>query len=142
MTANVTDWIAYASARGDTVADDSASAAALVRATDYIAYNYLNRLLPGYDSTLAVVEPATYIAAKLELATPGFFNKTFSPDQQKVLTAVDGVKWTPIAGSKGGFSGAMPVCTFIEAMFEPYVTDREGANFSFMTIGKTEVRSL
>ena len=141
MTATVADWIAYASARGDTVADNAASAAALVRATDHIAYRYLNRLLPGVDATtLAVVDPATYEAAKIELATPGFFTVTFSPDQQKTLTGVGDIKWTPVAGGKGGFESATPVSTIIAAMFDPYVTDRDGPYFGFTTLCRTAAR--
>ena len=141
MTATVAGWITYASARGDTVADDAASASALVRATDHIKYTYLNRLLPGLDATtLAVVDPATYEAAKLELATPGFFTVTFSPDQQKTLTGVGDIKWTPVAGGKGGFESATPVSTIIAAMFDPYVTDRDGPYFDFATIGRTAAR--
>ena len=141
MTATVTGWITYAGARGDTVADDAASASALVRAIDHIAYRYLNRLLPGVDATtLAVVDPATYEAAKLELATPGFFLTTYSPDQQKTLTGVGDIKWTPVAGGKGGFESATPVSTIIAAMFDPYVTDRDGPYFDFATIGKTAAR--
>ena len=137
MTATVAGWITYAADRGDTVADDAASAAALVRGMDHIAYRYLNRLLPGYDETLAVVEPATYEAAKIELATPGFFAKTFTPDQQKVLTGVGSIKWTPIGGDMGGFEAATPASTLIEAMFDPYVTDRRGPHFAFTALGVT-----
>lgn len=138
MAATVAAWITYAGLRGDTVANDADSEAALVRAQDYIAHRYLNRLLPGLDAdTLAVVEPATYEAAKLERATPGFFTKTFTPDQQKVLTEVKGIKWTPVTGGKGGFEDATPVSTLIEAMFDPYVTDRRGPFYGFMTVGKT-----
>ena len=141
MTATVTDWITYASARGDTVVDNAASAAALVRATDHIAYRYLNRLLPGLDATtLVVVDPATYEAAKRELATPGFFSVTYSPDQQKTLTGVGDIKWTPVAGGKGGFESATPVSTIIAAMFDPYVTDRDGPYFEFATLGRTVAR--
>lgn len=134
MTATIDGWIAYGGSRGDTVLDDDPHNAALVRAMDYIAYNYLNRLLPGVDAgSLDVVEPATYQAAKLELGTPGFFTKAYTPGQQKVLTEVKGVKWTLIPGA----SGKAPVSTLIESMFEPYVFDRSRPGFAFATIGKT-----
>jgi len=135
---DVAGWIAYAAARGDTVADDASSATALVRAVDHIAYHYLNRLLPGLDAaTLVVVDPATYEAAKLELATPGFFNQSFTPDQQATLSDAGGVKFTQIPGMKAGFEAATPTSTLIAAMFEPYVVDRDGPYFGFATRGKT-----
>jgi len=137
MVATVAGWITYAADRGDTVADNAASAAALVRAKDHIAYRYLNRLLPGYDDTLAVVDPGTYEAAKLELATPGLFAGTFTPDQRKVLTGVGSVRWTVVSGGKGGFQDASATSVLIEAMFDPYVTDRRGPHFGFTAVGKT-----
>jgi hypothetical protein len=138
MAATVAAWITYAAAGGDAVSDDADSAAALVRAQRHIAHHYLNRLLPGVDATtLAVVDDATYEIAKLELATPGFFNKVYTPAEQKVLTEVKGIRWTPVAGGKGGFQDATPVSTLVDAMFDPYVTDRRGPFFGFMTVGKT-----
>lgn len=118
MTATVADWITYAAARGDTVADDADSAAALVRAQDYIAYTYANRFYS--QPTDELIEEATYEAAKQELATPGFWSKTFTPDQQKVLTEVKGIKWT-IRGDASGVDAATPVSTKIEAMLRPYI---------------------
>lgn len=119
----LTDWIAYAAARGQTVADDAASAAALVRGADHIKYRYVARLNAPYDDTLEVVEPATYEAAWLELQTPGFFSTSYTPAQQKVLTEVKGIKWTVAGNTKGGWQDAMPESTLIAAMFEPYITD-------------------
>lgn len=137
MAATVAGWIAYAALRGDTVADDADSATALVRAQDYIQHRYLNRLLPGLDAgSLEVADPATYEAAKLELATPGFWNKTFSSDQQKVLTEVKGIKWT-VRGDASGTEGATPTSTLIDAMFAPFVTNREGPSFGFLAVGRT-----
>jgi hypothetical protein len=67
------------------------------------------------------IEQATYDAANLELATPGFWSTTFSNDQAKVLTGVDTIRWTPITmGSKtdtGRAADAVrPVSTKIDAM--------------------------
>lgn len=120
MAATVAGWIAYAAERGDTVADDAASAAALVRAQDYILHNYVTRFASGYDVDSDYVDEATYEAAKLELATPGFFSKTYTPDQQKVLTEVSGIKWT-VRGEVSGTDAATPVSTKIEAMLRPYM---------------------
>lgn len=120
MTATVTGWIAYAGARGTTVVDDTASAAALVRATDYITHHYVSRFASGYDIDSPNVDPAIYEAANLELATPGFFNKTYTPDQQKVLTQVEGIKWT-VRGDASGAEAATPKSTLIEALLGPYM---------------------
>ena len=138
MAVSVAGWIAYAAARGTTVTDNAASAAALVRAQDHIQHRYLNRLLPGLDAaTLPVVDPATYEAAKLELATPGLFSAVYTPDQQKTLTRVGDISWTPLSGAKAGFEAATPTSTLIDAMFDPYVTDRQAPYFAFRTIGAT-----
>lgn len=120
MSATVTGWIAYAADRGDTVADDADSAAALVRAQDYILHHYVTRFASGYDATSDYVEEATYEAAKLELATPGFWTKTFAPAEQKTLVAVGDVKWQ-VRGDASGSAAATPVSTKIEAMLRPYL---------------------
>lgn len=126
MTATVAAWITYAAARGDTVADDAASAAALVRAQDYIAYHYVNRFGSTVVVDDAVLDAATYEAAKLEMATPGFWSKTFTPDQQKVLTEVKGIKWA-VRGDASGTDAATPVSTKIEGMLRPYMVTVAGA---------------
>lgn len=137
MYGSLSGWRAYATARGNnspTAAADAVAEAALVRASDHIQYRYVANLLPGYDETLAVVEPATYEAANLELATPGFFAKTYTPDQQKVLTQAGPIKWTVIGDGSKTY-GAMPSSTLIEAMFEPYIEDRDAPGFMFQSIG-------
>lgn len=126
MTATVAAWITYASARGDTVTDDAASAAALVRAQDYIAHHYVNRFGSTVVVDNGILDAATYEAAKLELATPGFWSKTFTPDQQKVLTEVKGIKWT-VRGDASGTDAATPVSTKIEGMLRPYMVTVAGA---------------
>lgn len=123
MTATVAGWITYAAARGTTVADDADSAAALVRAADYIEYHYLNRV--GSTPPDTISDNATYEAATLELATPGFWTKTFTPDQQKVLTKVGDIQWS-VRGSASGTDAATPVSTKIEAMFRPYMVTLAG----------------
>lgn len=125
MAVTVAGWITYAASRGTTVADDVASAAALVRATDYIAFHYVNRFAAGFDATNENVDEATYEAANVELATPWFFSKTYTPDQQKVLTAVGGIKWT-VRGDATGPDAATPISTNIEAMLRPYLATLTG----------------
>lgn len=128
MAATVAGWITYAADRGTTVADDADSAAALVRAQDHILYNYITRFMTGYDADSDYVDEATYEAAALELATPGFFSKTYTPDQRKVLTEVKGIKWQPVEGTVGGGAdSATPVSTRIEAMLRPYIDRTPGA---------------
>ncbi|WP_299663849.1 hypothetical protein [uncultured Ruegeria sp.] len=122
MIGTVADWITYAAERGTTVADDAASAAALVRASDYIQYNYLQHFAEDFDQSSEVLENATYEAANLELATPDFFSKTFTADQQKVLTEVKGIKWTAV-GDASGVDAARPMSTKIHAMLEPYMLE-------------------
>lgn len=137
MAASLVGWRAYAAARGNqapTVAADDVAGAALVRASDHIRYAYVARLLPGYDESLAVVEPATYEAANLELATPGFFSKVFTPGEQKVLTQAGDIKWT-VVGDASKPGAATPVSTLIEAMFAPYLLDATAPGFMLMSIG-------
>lgn len=126
MAATIAGWQAYAEARGDTVNADKGSSAALQRATDYILHHYVRRFGDGYDATSPYVDEATYEAAKLELATPGFWSKTFTPDQQKVLTKVGDIQWT-VRGNASGSEAATPVSTTIEDMLRPYLIMRIGA---------------
>lgn len=126
MTATVAGWITYAAARGDTIADDADSAAALVRASDYITYTYVSRFGSVVTVDADVIDAATYEAAKLELATPGFWSKTFTPDQQKVLVQVGDIKWQA-RGEASGTMGATPVSTKIEAMLRPCLVTIAGA---------------
>lgn len=141
MTAMVATWITYAAARGTTVEDDADSAAALVRAGDMVRLRYVPNLLPGYGvdftpegSDYPLVDEATYIAAGYELATPGFFSKTYTAAEQKVLTGVGDIKWT-VTGDTSGTYAAMPSSTLIDALFEPYILDRDQAGFMFRAAG-------
>lgn len=137
MYGTLTDWRAYDVARGysaSTDADDDDATAALVRASDYIQYRYVANLLPAYDDTLAVVEYATYEAARLELATAGFFTKSYTEAEQKVLTGVGQIRWTVTGNSSKTYS-KMPVSTIIEAMFEPYIIDRDDNDFFMAAVG-------
>ena len=126
MAATLEGWIAYAALRGLTVADEPASEQALVRGTDYIRFNYVAQFLPGYDETSPYVDDATYEAAALELATPGFWTSTFTPSQQKVLTGVGEIRWTVTGSSdsNNAWTNASPTSTKIAAMLAPYMPGR------------------
>lgn len=129
----VEDWIAYGAARGETVISDTASEQALQRAQDHIKYEYVERFVEPYDEAAQNVEFAVYEAAKLELATPGFFSKTFSAADQKVLTKVDSIQWTPVGDARGA-SAARPVSTLIEAMLRNYLSV-DGSGSVIRTLG-------
>lgn len=135
----------YASDRGNsapTDASDADATAALVRASDMIRLRYVPNLLSGYGvdytptgSDQPITEEGTYIAAELELATPGFFSKTFTEAEQKVLTGVDTIRWTVTGDAKGTYA-AMPSSTAIDALFEPYVSDRDKGGFMLKSVGE------
>lgn len=121
MYGTIEAWRTYSFDRGDSAPTDASNdeaTAALTRASDYVKYSYVQHFLSRYDDTLPVVADATYEAANLELATPGFFSKTYTPDQQKVLTKVGDLSWTPI-GSADGAEAARPVSTRVDAMLSP-----------------------
>lgn len=143
MYGTIADWRVWATARGDsapTDAEDGDATAALVRASDYVRSRYVANLRSSYDTTLQptgfeypLVEEAAFIAAGLELATPGFFSKTYTPAQQKVMTAAGPIRWTTVGAGKKTY-GAMPVHTQIDALFEPYVQDRDAPGVMFASI--------
>lgn len=91
-----------------------------------ILLHYINRFASGYDADSDNVDEATYEVANLELATPGFFSKTETLDQQMVLTEVKGIKWT-VRGDASGAEAATPISTMIEAMLRPYLVTIAGA---------------
>jgi len=119
MYGTVADWIAYAALRGLVVIDDAASAAALVRASDYIRTRYVIRFSDEYDGTTPAVIEANYIAAAYELETPGFWAKTFTGSQVKVLTGVGDIRWTPVDTGMNGVDAMQPTSPAIDAMLVP-----------------------
>lgn len=144
MFGTIAGWRSYALARGNnapTAASDDDATAALTRASDMIRLRYVPNLLAGYGvdlvppgSDMPLGEEAAYIAASIELATPGFFSKTFTASEQKVLTGVDTIKWTVVGDAKGVYA-AMPRSTLIDALFWPYVVDVDANGFFFRSIG-------
>ena len=107
---------AYAALRGNgapTAASDTDAEAALQRGSDYIRLSYVRQFVPGCDLPEADITEAAYIAAARELAKPGFFAKTFTPGEAKVLTGAGKLSWTLIGDAST--EGAMrPVDQDIE----------------------------
>jgi len=113
MIGTVVALIAYAGARGTVIANTAATLQALVRASDYIQFTYLDGSTCTADSDN--VESATYEAAIAEVANPFIWTKTFTPADQKVLVGVGDIKWQVTGdASKGGAS--VPRSTKIETM--------------------------
>ena len=113
MIGTVTALIAYAGARGTVIADDAATLQALVRASDYIQFTYLDGSSCTVDS--ANVVEATYEAAIAEVAAPGIWTKTFTPAEQKVLVGVGDIKWQ-VTGDASNGGASIPRSTKIETM--------------------------
>lgn len=111
-------YTARGNAEPETAADDKV-AAALIRASDYIQAHYVARF-SDQDTSQPEVVQAVYITAGYELDKPGFFSKTFTPSEQKVLTEVNGIKWTPV-GNASGPESAAPRSTVIEALLTPFL---------------------
>lgn len=146
MYGTIAGWRAYALARGNsapTSAIDADATAALVRASDYVRSRYIVNLFSpntaetipsGY--TLALGVEGAYIAAAFELTTSGFFSKTFTPAQQKVLTKAGGVSWSVVGEGAKEIYGASPTSTLLDAYFRPYIFDRNKPSFNMMSIGR------
>jgi len=113
MIGNVTALIAYAGARGTVIADNAATLQALVRASDYIQFTYLDGSTCTADS--ANVVEATYEAAIAEVAAPFIWTKTFTPADQKVLVGVGDIKWQ-VTGDATNGGASVPRSTKIETM--------------------------
>jgi hypothetical protein len=78
------------------------------------------------DSTAvpARVVSASYEATLLELQTPGFFSKTFTEADKKVLVKVQSISWVHTGNSKGDRSSS-PVSTVIENILAPILTPND-----------------
>ena len=125
----LTAWRTYATARGNAApasASDTVANQALLRAQDYLQFTYVQRFAPGYDYTAANVEAAVYEAANLELTTPGFFSKTYTEADRKVLTGLGDLSWTMVGKVKDDRSYA-PRSSKIEALLWPYMARTYGA---------------
>ena len=70
------------------------------------------------------VVSASYEAALIELRTPGFFSKTFTEADKKVLTKVQSISWTHTGNTKGDRSSS-PVSTVIDNILAPLLTPND-----------------
>lgn len=115
---------AFHTERGNSAPTDALDVdvqAALVRASDYMSAHYLNRLAAAYDETLPELTTAAYIAADYELTTPGFFSKTYTEAERKVLTKVDMIQWE-VVGDATKVDSQIPRSTIIDALLRPYLS--------------------
>ena len=96
-------------------------------------------LIAGYSEDCPQIETGTYIAALYELNDAGFFLKTYTPAEKKVLTEVSGVKWTMV-GNAGSVLSYSPVCNQIQALFDPITWDSTVSSFLFANVGPNRVR--
>lgn len=129
----VADWRVYATARGNsapTEATDPVASAALQRASDYVYFHYETKAFRTIPEEL--LEVAAYEVANVELASPGFFRKAYTPAEAKVLTEVDGIKWT-VTGKATDAASMMPTLGIVETMLEDYIGRSNGVGF--MAIG-------
>ena len=127
MYGDLTGFRSYHTERGNTApadAQDADANAALVRASDYIEFHYVNRLATAYDETLPEIEQATYIAAGFELSKPNFFSKTFTESERTVLTKLEGMSWQ-VVGDASSTDAMSPRSNLIEAMLRPYLNNSE-----------------
>ncbi|WP_375568765.1 DnaT-like ssDNA-binding protein [Ahrensia marina] len=129
--ADLAGFRAYHTARGNsapTNADDAVAEAALVRATDYITDEYIWRFQKQHKDPLPdAVDEAIYEAALSELSVEddavvlidgGFWGKTYTPAEAKVLVQVDTIRWQ-YTGGENGYQ--FPVSTKIEGRLRPYI---------------------
>ena len=73
------------------------------------------------DAVPVRVVSSSYEAALIELRTPGFFSKTFTESEKKVLTKVQSISWTYTGKSKGDRSSS-PTSTVIDNLLAPILT--------------------
>jgi len=73
------------------------------------------------DAVPVRVVSSSYEAALIELRTPGFFSKTFTESEKKVLVKVQSISWAYTGNSKGDRSSS-PTSTVIENLLAPILT--------------------
>jgi len=73
------------------------------------------------DAVPVRVVNSSYEAALIELRTPGFFSKTFTESEKKVLVKVQSISWAYTGNSKGDRSSS-PTSTVIDNLLSPILT--------------------
>lgn len=133
----------YAEARGYTapaLASDFDAGAALIRAQDYVDAEYVSKFTAACTPDHPSIETAVYEAALAELNAEGallpfsFWNTIYTPNTQKVLTEVKGIKWTLVGGADGADSRAVPVSGRIEALLGHCVIQSNAVGFGIWAI--------
>ncbi|PHR83105.1 hypothetical protein [Henriciella sp.] len=135
MYGTVEDWRTYATERGDSApseATDAAASAALVRASDYIEFHYVRHFVLPCTADMPLVARAAYIAASLELATPGFFSANIVPNEA-IAEVGAGSARVKFRDGVDPIAGAVPVVSAIDSMFEDCVA--KSRRFGLRTIG-------
>ncbi len=135
MYTTLSDWLAFAAARGDVLPAEASAedqAAALQRGDDYVRRTYVSAFATSVDLTsdevLAALAEAVHLAAGLELASVGSLSATLTTANQKTLTKVGDLEWdVPKASEESPMRAATPRHTGIEALLAPYLaTDAKG----------------
>lgn len=122
MIGTVSGLRQYATSRGFTAPGlfvDELAGYALQRATDYVEAEYLSRFATGFNEASPGVESAVYEAAMIDVETPGFWQKSWTPGERKVLVEVPGAAKWQIVGSPT--DSGPPRSTRIEALLRRYV---------------------
>jgi hypothetical protein len=94
---------------------------AIMRGQRYIAAKYNGRWLNGIDPVPAPIKYAVIEAALVEAKTPGFFTKTYTSSDAKVLVAVEGIRWERVGGSD-----MAPASTIVDGLLAPYIGSTTG----------------
>lgn len=101
--------------------ETSLQAEAILRAQRHIAARYNGRWTDVLNPVPAPVTYAIIEAALIEARTPGFFTRTYTPSEAKVLTEVKGIKWTLVGGND-----MTPTSTIVDALLAPYMARLSG----------------
>lgn len=89
---------------------------AIMRGQRAIASRYNGRWSDDLDPVPAPVTYAVIEAALIEAKTPGFFARTYTPSEAKVLVEVKGIRWERVGGS-----GMTPTSTIVDSLLAPYL---------------------
>lgn len=123
--ADATDYLDDAGAVGWPV-DEALQAQAIMRGQRAIASRYNFRWLPpAWDEIIPdQIRFAVIEAARIEAVTPGFFSRTYTPSEAKVLTGAGQISWTVVGGK--GKDAMVPTSTVIEALLAGFVRPATG----------------